>query len=54
MLVADPPDHTRYRRLITRAFSARAVAALRTRTEKIAEELLDAMAIRGPQRGPGR
>ena len=49
MLVADPPDHTRYRRLITRAFSARAVAALRTRTEKIAEELLEAMAIRGPR-----
>jgi cytochrome P450 len=49
MLVADPPEHTRYRRLVTRAFSARAVAALRTRTEEIAEELLDAMAARGPQ-----
>ena len=49
MLVADPPDHTRYRRLITRAFSARAVAALRVRTEGIAQELLDAMAARGPR-----
>jgi cytochrome P450 len=49
MLIADPPDHTRYRRLITRAFSARAVAALRTRTEDIAEELLDRMASRGPR-----
>jgi cytochrome P450 len=47
MLAADPPDHTRYRKLVTRAFSARAVTALRTRTEEIAEELLDAMAARG-------
>jgi cytochrome P450 len=49
MLLADPPDHTRYRRLVTRAFSARAVAALRTRAEQVAEELLDAMAARGSQ-----
>ena len=36
MLVVDPPEHTRYRRLVTRAFSARAVAGLRTRTEEVA------------------
>ncbi|MGH3937551.1 MAG: cytochrome P450 [Pseudonocardiaceae bacterium] len=41
MLVVDPPEHTRYRKLVTRAFSARAVAALRTRVEAVAEELLD-------------
>jgi cytochrome P450 len=46
MLAVDPPDHTRYRRLVTRAFSARAVAALRMRVEEIAEELLDGMAAR--------
>ena len=46
MLAVDPPDHTRYRRLVTRAFSGRAVAALRTRVEEIAEELLDGMAAR--------
>lgn len=46
MLAVDPPDHTRYRKLVTRAFSARAVAALRTRTEEIATELLDDMAAR--------
>ena len=44
MLAMDPPDHTRYRKLVTRAFSARAVAALRARTEEVAAELLDAMA----------
>lgn len=44
MLAVNPPDHTRYRKNVSRAFTARAVDALRTRTEKIAAELLDAMA----------
>jgi cytochrome P450 len=41
MLAVDPPEHTRYRRLVSRAFSARAVARLRERTTEIAAELLD-------------
>jgi cytochrome P450 len=41
MLSADPPNHTRYRKLVTRAFSAKKVAALRSRTEEIADSLLD-------------
>jgi cytochrome P450 len=41
MLAVDPPEHTRYRRLVSRAFSARAVARLRERTAEIADELLD-------------
>jgi cytochrome P450 len=41
MLAVDPPEHTRYRRLVSRAFSARAVARLRERTVRIADELLD-------------
>jgi cytochrome P450 len=49
MLAIDPPDHTRIRKLVTKAFSARAVAALRGRTEEIATELLDAMAARGDE-----
>ena len=51
MLVVDPPDHARYRRLVSRAFTAKAVAALRTRTEEITSELLDDMETelrRGP------
>jgi hypothetical protein len=41
MLAVDPPEHTRYRRLVSRAFSARAVAGLRERTRAVAEDLLD-------------
>ncbi|MDQ3764160.1 MAG: cytochrome P450 [Actinomycetota bacterium] len=51
MLAVDPPDHTRYRKLVTRAFSARAVAALRPRVEEIAEELLDELAQSTPKTG---
>lgn len=41
LLVSEPPDHTRYRKLVTRVFSVRAVERLRARTEQIATELLD-------------
>ena len=37
----DPPDHTRLRKLVVRAFSARRVDALRPRIQQIADELLD-------------
>ena len=46
MLAADPPDHTRLRRLVTKVFTPGAVAPLRPRIERIADELLDAMAGR--------
>jgi hypothetical protein len=52
MLAVDPPDHTRYRKLVTRAFSARAVAALRSRVEDIAEELLDEITRSTPKSRP--
>jgi cytochrome P450 len=48
MLVTDPPGHTRYRKLVTRAFSARAIAAMRPRVEEIAEELLDKIGRAAP------
>ena len=41
LLVTEPPDHTRYRKLVSRVFSARAVEKLRGRTQQIATELLD-------------
>ena len=43
MLHVDPPDHTRLRRLVQRAFTPRR-AALRPRAEEIAAGLLDEMA----------
>lgn len=43
MLAVDPPQHTRYRRLVSKVFTARAVAALEPRVEQIAAELLDRM-----------
>ncbi|HKR48545.1 MAG TPA: cytochrome P450 [Pseudonocardiaceae bacterium] len=52
MLATDPPHHTRYRKLVTRAFSARAVTAMRSRIEDIAEELLDEIARSTPTTGP--
>ncbi|MFF7215178.1 cytochrome P450 [Streptomyces sp. NPDC008238] len=43
MLRADPPDHTRLRRLVSKAFTARRVAELEPRVQGIADELLDAI-----------
>jgi cytochrome P450 len=41
MLSADPPDHTRLRRLVSRAFTPTRVAALEPAIEGIAQALLD-------------
>jgi cytochrome P450 len=41
LLVTEPPDHTRYRKLVSRVFSVRAVEKLRDRTQQIADDLLD-------------
>ncbi|HEY1968967.1 MAG TPA: cytochrome P450 [Pseudonocardia sp.] len=48
MLNADPPDHTRLRKLVGRAFTVRAISRLRPRIEELATELADSMAARGP------
>jgi cytochrome P450 len=40
MLVTDPPEHTRLRRLVSRAFTPRALDGLRIRVNEIADELL--------------
>ena len=41
MLFLDPPDHTRLRALVTKAFTPRAIERMRPRIEEIANELLD-------------
>ena len=53
MLNADPPDHTRLRRLVQKAFTPGRVAALRPRIEAITASLLDAMAGGGSGGDPG-
>ncbi|MFJ2212912.1 cytochrome P450 [Streptomyces sp. NPDC101062] len=47
MISLDPPDHTRLRRLATKAFTARRIEALRPRAQKIADELVEAMRAKG-------
>jgi cytochrome P450 len=39
----DPPEHTRLRRLVAKAFTARRVEQLRARAEQITSDLLDEM-----------
>jgi len=46
MLVVEPPDHTKYRRLVSKVFTARAVAGMRPQVETIAAGLLDRLAER--------
>ncbi|MDT4915480.1 MAG: hypothetical protein QOH89_180, partial [Pseudonocardiales bacterium] len=47
LLVTEPPDHTRYRKLVSRVFSVRAVEKVRERAEQIAADLLDKLADEG-------
>jgi cytochrome P450 len=43
----DPPDHTRLRKLVTKAFTARGIPGLRPRIQAIVDELLDAAVAAG-------
>jgi cytochrome P450 len=43
VLIVDPPDHTRLRKLISREFTARRVENLRPRIQQITDELVGAM-----------
>ncbi|MEN8183553.1 MAG: cytochrome P450 [Myxococcota bacterium] len=47
LLRSDPPDHTRMRRLVSKAFTPRAVAALEPRIVKLVGELLDTVSPAG-------
>jgi cytochrome P450 len=48
MLMVDPPDHTRYRRLVAQSFTPRAIDKLSARVAEITTDLLDGLA-RNPQ-----
>jgi cholest-4-en-3-one 26-monooxygenase len=41
MLFMDPPDHTRYRKLVNRGFTPRMIAALETHVRELAGGILD-------------
>ena len=47
-LSMDPPDHTRLRRLVAKAFTPRVIAGFGPRIREVAYELLSAAAARGP------
>jgi cytochrome P450 len=47
MLQQDPPNHTRLRRLVSSAFTPRAIAALRANVARIVDDCLDRVAARG-------
>jgi cytochrome P450 len=46
MLVVDPPDHTRFRRLVSRSFTPRATAAFEPVVQRTADALLDTLELR--------
>ena len=43
LLDLDPPDHTRLRSLVSKAFTPRSVAALEPRAHRVTDELLDSV-----------
>ncbi|MBW4720855.1 cytochrome P450 [Saccharothrix obliqua] len=48
ILSMDPPEHTRLRRILAKAFTARRTAQLRDRAQEIVNDLLDRMEDQGP------
>lgn len=47
LLNIDPPDHTRLRRLVSKAFTPRRVAAFAPRVQELTDGLIDGFRIRG-------
>ena len=53
-LSLDPPDHTRLRRLVSKAFAPRVIARLEPRIQELSDGLLTAAAAEGGGRGERR
>ncbi|MFI2641578.1 cytochrome P450 [Streptomyces sp. NPDC018610] len=50
LLETDPPDHTRLRKLVTREFTGRRIAALEPRVQELTDELVDALTAKPERR----
>jgi cytochrome P450 len=50
ILFLDPPDHTRLRGLVSKAFTPKVIGQLRPRIQQLVDELLDAVVARGDGR----
>jgi len=48
MISLDPPEHSRLRRLVAKAFTIRRIDQLRPRVQQIADGLVDTMVTEGP------
>ena len=48
MILMDPPEHTRLRKLVSRVFTLRRMEALRPRVQQVAAELIDGLPTGGP------
>ena len=48
MILMDPPEHTRLRKLVSRVFTLRRMEALRPRVREVAAELIAELPSRGP------
>lgn len=47
MLNIDPPDHSRLRGLVSKAFTPRTIQALRPRIQEMVDDILDSMVVEG-------
>lgn len=47
LLNIDPPDHTRLRRLVSKAFTPRRIAEFAPRVQQLTDDLIDGFASRG-------
>ncbi|KOX06483.1 cytochrome P450 [Streptomyces sp. NRRL B-1140] len=50
LLETDPPDHTRLRKLVTREFTGRRIAALEPRIQELTDELVDELTAKSAGR----
>jgi cytochrome P450 len=47
-ITMDPPDHTKFRRMLTRDFTQKRMEQLRPQVQKLVNELIDEMLAKGP------